>query len=146
VVNVVTAFLVSGNNTILVVLEGATASVDCDRHWVRCELIFDALETILSLDFAPIFDLTNDLRRLMIALSLDSRRSRSVRVVRIQHHTMVVLKPPACGHPATFTATKAIVLAEQRKVVVVVFEGAIDEMLLGEADRRRVIPFGDVAL
>jgi len=84
----------------------------------------------------------------MLASSLASRVARGVSVVRIQHHTVLVLEVPDIFHPATLAAV-ILSLPGGAKVCVVrgvVNEGAIDDMLLGEADRPVVFLFGDVAL
>jgi len=84
----------------------------------------------------------------MLASSLASRVARGVSVVRIQHHTVLVLEVPDIFHPATLAAVILSLPGGAEVCVVrgVVNEGAIDDMLLGEADRPVVILFGDIAL
>lgn len=77
----------------------------------------------------------------MLALSFPGQ----VRVVRLQHRTMCAIEVPDSGHPAA--AAAALVPGPAKQVLVELFvRGAIDDMLLGEVDRRRVVPLGDEAL
>jgi len=128
------AAIVGTDNTRSVMLEVTTAGIDSNSHWLLLQLVLDLLEAVAGVDPRPAGDLADNLVRVVRAISLSARISRSVRIIFIKHDTMLGLEVPGSGHPATTAAPKAEVLAEEFLITCVVAKRAVNKVLLGEAD------------
>lgn len=143
VVKTGSATSILADDTVLVELEDTITSVDGDRHGVSLQLGLNIIDAVS--DLAPLGDLAFGFGCVVSALSFSSSSSRGVRIVSVHHDTLLLLEPPGVAHPATIATPEAISLAEERLIVVIVGQGAINELLLGHAHWCSVVLFGDVA-
>lgn len=116
------------DDTVLVELEDTITSVDGNSHRVSFQLGLDIINAVS--DLAPLRDLPDCFGSLMCALSFSATCSRSVRIIRVEHDTLLLLEPPGVAHPTTIAAPKTIGLTEERLIVAIICKGAIDELLL----------------
>jgi len=128
------AAIVGTNDTLGVELEVRAAGINSNSERLFLQLLFDLVKATASVDPVPAGDLTNSLAAVVSALALSARSARSVRIVTIEHDTVLALEVPGSGHPAATAAPEAEVLTEEVHVVTVVAERAVNEVLLRHAD------------
>lgn len=93
-----------------------------------------------------VFGIQLDLVFLMCALRLSIGVTRGVRVIFVKHDTIIDLEVPSRAHPATFAAPVLVVLSKINIVLIIGCQGAINELLLREANRRFISLLGNCAL
>lgn len=108
------------------------------------ELFLDALDVARDLTIG--LDLADDFGVIVSAPGLSFASARGVSVVRVQHSTVLFLEFPVFVHPAAVATPIIEVLVEQLFVIIIFTEGAVDEVLLGEAHGGGSVFLGDVAL
>lgn len=93
-----------------------------------------------------VFGIQLDLVFFMCAFRLGIGVARGIRVILVKHDTIVDLEVPSRAHPATFAAPVLVVLSKINIVLIIGCQGAINELLLREANRRFVSLLGNCAL
>ena len=77
----------------------------------------------------------------MLAISIFA----SVRIVAVEHGSLIARKVPVSVHPATFASPSVVGLAESRFVLIRI-RCAVNTLLLGESDRINSISDGNLGL
>ena len=134
-VDLATAWLIHLDDTALIELEGGAAGVEDDRERLEHDSVLHLFD--VAPDLPPFFDMPDDLRLDVLAVAWGAAAPRSVRVVLLEHGSVVLLKAPRVIHPCAIAAptpvvsrTQAVSLAVKLLAARAHGKCAVDQVLL----------------